>query len=557
MKRLLALLLTSAICIPAEGRIHGGMPGASPPFTGCGSTGFLATCSSNFNITNAVLQSQTFTNATWAKTGTGVAAPTITANSAVAPDSTMTASTLTLPAVSGAGNGSYIAQSGIGFAGQWPYIADVYVRGVVGGEKIWLASQSTGSDFSRIAITATTSWVRVPLPWIGKAANQVIEIGVDLRDGSQSAQSAQSVYIWGAQAITGQTEFAYVPTTTVAVSAIQNVALPASTAFRDFGPLTYVGGGVNPIIPQNTISANAGGVSGPYVNATSNIAGTLFATTNCTPSGVNRNTFPNQCLYSAAANNLQSWALNATNPAFTATPAAWDDQYLAHSTWAPPSTCSLATWCVYYSATDSTGPDTGAWGIGVATSSDAVHFTKYAGNPLTFSAPSVPRPGLPWLMKDGSTLYMYTTRDGNNSTSLVVWTSPVGDGVNWTFAGISLFPPISGDWDNSCPGGGTVAGEIDPFVFKNSHGFYEMAYTQFCRTPLSQRIGYAISNSPLGPWWKYDAAPIVTNNSTAYPGTDIPGDSVFMQDGITFSYIFNDDNGFNSALGLLSTMPDH
>jgi len=53
---------------------------------------------------------------------------------------------------------------------------------------------------------------------------------------------------------------------------------------------------------------------------------------------------------------------------------------------------------------------------------------------------------------------------------VVYWTSPVADGLTWTFGGIALLPSGSADWDNAFF-------VIDPFVFKNSHGFYEMAFT--------------------------------------------------------------------------------
>jgi len=92
---------------------------------------------------------------------------------------------------------------GGGFIGlqNYPYTPTIWVRGAVGGEKIWFATSSTGTSFvsphgATKPFTLTTQWQKISLPYVGLDATQFIELGVDLRDGSQTAQAAQTVYIW-------------------------------------------------------------------------------------------------------------------------------------------------------------------------------------------------------------------------------------------------------------------------------------------------------------------------------------------------------------------------
>jgi len=93
---------------------------------------------------------------------------------------------------------------------------------------------------------------------------------------------------------------------------------------------------------------------------------------------------------------------------------------------------------------------------------------------------------LPSIITIGAQLVMYTSIINNNGNMVVYWTSPVADGLTWTFGGIALLPSGSADWDNAFF-------VIDPFVFKNSHGFYEMAFTAETTGPSAQKVGYAIS----------------------------------------------------------------
>jgi hypothetical protein len=61
-----------------------------------------------------------------------------------------------------------------------------------------------------------------------------MEVGVDLADVTQSAQSAQTVYIWGAQATFRAHTWPYVATTSAQVTNTIRVSCPPGVKFRDF-----------------------------------------------------------------------------------------------------------------------------------------------------------------------------------------------------------------------------------------------------------------------------------------------------------------------------------
>jgi hypothetical protein len=544
MKRLLLAAALLASISGARAFHPRGVAGASSPF-GPGSPGFLSTCSSTFSITNNVLQSQAFTTSPWVTNGTVVSAPTITANSTTAPDSTTTASTLALPAVSGTGARSFVYQQITSLFTPYSYTADVYVKGVAGGETIWLTI-ANGASFAETKVIATTSWQRVSVTWPVGAGNQFLEIGVDLTDGTQTPTAAQSVYIWGAQLAGGSAEWPYIPTTSAAVTQTPAVNCPASVAFRDFSTLTYYSG--NPITPQNTAVYNAGGTANPFMRPWSKIGATYYAMTNCTVAGANRATWPYQCLYTGSGPD--AWTdYAAGNPVITTSAGTWRDHYMLHGAIAPSGTCSYDTWCYYVSAMDASNHSS----IGVFSSPDQHTWTDHGQ--LTLAG--VSDPSLPSVIQIGSLLYLYSSINDNAGAYLVYWTSPVGNGTasGWTFRGTALNPTLATDWDGLS--GVNEIGVIDTHVFLNSHGFYELAYTALINGGAAQKIGYAVSNDGKT-WWKYQAAPILVSNTPAYPGT-IPyiGDVFFFQDGTNFHMLFNYDDAISLSAGVDSIMVDH
>jgi hypothetical protein len=142
------------------------------------------------------------------KVGTPVI-PVVTANNAVSPDGTTTATLVASPAVSGAGNGSYLQTSILGTAS--PYSFSVWFRGNAGGETLYICTTPDGVLYYRTAITLTTAWQRFSLTTPNlTTVGWFFILGTDLRDAGQVATPAQSFFAWGGQLETGTIPNAYV-----------------------------------------------------------------------------------------------------------------------------------------------------------------------------------------------------------------------------------------------------------------------------------------------------------------------------------------------------------
>lgn len=167
-------------------------------------------------VTNVCLYSEDFTNSgNWFLANGGSPDPgaiTRTSNVAVSPDGTTTADQLDIPAVSGAGYSVVYAAPRLSTASNYNH--SLYVRGVSGSGTIYLMSTPGAPSYNSAACNFTsTSWTRCTLTSTETAANWYTEIGVDLRDPTQSAKGAQSVLIWGMQIEEGFSPTSYVPTT--------------------------------------------------------------------------------------------------------------------------------------------------------------------------------------------------------------------------------------------------------------------------------------------------------------------------------------------------------
>ncbi|MBS2028712.1 MAG: hypothetical protein JST54_12495 [Deltaproteobacteria bacterium] len=148
--------------------------------------------------TNVVLQSQAFDNVAWQKNGHGVSAPTVTANAAVAPDGSTTADQIAFPAVSGAGNYSLVAQGFTASAAPWS--EGVWLKASSGTPTLYLNTTPDGATYSQTTATLSTSWQHFCLSRTMTAATWYLQIGVDLRDASEAAQGAATIYAWQGQA---------------------------------------------------------------------------------------------------------------------------------------------------------------------------------------------------------------------------------------------------------------------------------------------------------------------------------------------------------------------
>ena len=92
-----------------------------------------------------------------------------------------------------------------------------------------------GSSYSKTTCTLTTSWQRFALPFTAQSANNYLQIGVDLRDGTQTSKAAQTIYAWGAQLELGLVSSAYTPTTTAAVTTTNNINVPSGQVLAQSG----------------------------------------------------------------------------------------------------------------------------------------------------------------------------------------------------------------------------------------------------------------------------------------------------------------------------------
>ena len=164
--------------------------------------------------TNSVLRSQELENAAWADDVAGVAAITITANAATAPDGTATAERFQIPALPSASQYSLRRQAiAAGSTGN----ASIYVKGNGTSGSISLATDGSLATATDCAYVAAT-WTRCALGTIGAW----FFVGAITTYGTTSGTKAsQDVFVWGAQTEgSGVATYAtsYIPTVAAGVT---------------------------------------------------------------------------------------------------------------------------------------------------------------------------------------------------------------------------------------------------------------------------------------------------------------------------------------------------
>ena len=149
--------------------------------------------------TNLLLQSQTFDNASWVKLNSA----TVTANTTIAPDGTLTADTLSLAVA--ANSSIFQATSTIS-----QLTFSVFVK-VASGTKDFRLRFDAPAATTSANFTATTTWQRFTFTATTTGIGGVYII-------NDSIGTAGDLIIWAAQVETGDIATDYIPTTTTAVS---------------------------------------------------------------------------------------------------------------------------------------------------------------------------------------------------------------------------------------------------------------------------------------------------------------------------------------------------
>jgi hypothetical protein len=166
---------------------------------------------------NRIAGSEALQSSPWsslASTGT----LTVTGNFTTAPDGSSRATRLVFSGVSTNPDRQFLFTSSAsvsGYVAGSTYNYSVWFKGNSGGERVYLSGTPDGVSYQRKECVLTTTWQRFDLTLVPTGVFSFY-IGIDMRDGSQTATPAQTIFAWGAQISASIELLPYVRTYTVA-----------------------------------------------------------------------------------------------------------------------------------------------------------------------------------------------------------------------------------------------------------------------------------------------------------------------------------------------------
>jgi hypothetical protein len=246
------------------GTINNTSIGATVPSTVNATTITGQTGQLNGTGTNLVLQSQTFDNASWSKSR-----GTITANTAVAPDGTITADSFNQN--SGQTNAAVCFQSISLTIGAFSVFAKANTKSKISlftntaaGNETWfdLSNGTVGTTGASHTATITNfgnGWYRCLV--VTSSAITAQSIYLADTDNSRTVTDSGGVFLWGAQFELGSTANTYIPTTTTAVYGTPTLSFSgvSTIGLESNGALYLQPAGTGALQAQATTSTTAGG----------------------------------------------------------------------------------------------------------------------------------------------------------------------------------------------------------------------------------------------------------------------------------------------------------
>jgi len=170
--------------------------------------------------TNVAIRSQQIDNAAWSPANSGVAAPTVTADQAVAPDGTTTAERVQVPATTVAGGQySFVYNS---TSSVNPGSGQIFLRGNGTSGTVDLAQYGNGGWHAVACSYVSTGWTLCLNENQGAFGAPMGAIGIGNFSGLAIVggvnRGAQDVFVWGAQLEQGARASSYIATTSAAVT---------------------------------------------------------------------------------------------------------------------------------------------------------------------------------------------------------------------------------------------------------------------------------------------------------------------------------------------------